>query len=242
MIMRIVPSIDIVCSKRVEVVSHDVEKIFEDSNPVETSLYWERAGASMIHLVDIDAALNTGRSNADTIKRVVSSVRIPVQVAGGIRSRSQVEEFLSAGASRIVVRPRPCSMDMAKDFSGLENIVLGIDYLEKNVLRDLGKNGVRVSEQEAVSWVSRLGDSIGLRGVLLTDVGKEGLLRGLRRETLSFLSLLTGTGLELMYAGGVSSLEDVSTLRKLGLSGLVVGKALYSGVLSFNDLRRFAEG
>ncbi|MEM2939956.1 MAG: HisA/HisF-related TIM barrel protein [Thermoproteota archaeon] len=239
--MMVVPAIDVMGSKRVEVVSHIVEKKFE-ADPSEIAVSWEKAGARMIHLVDIDAALNTGRSNRDVIKRAISSVKIPVQVAGGIRSRSQAEELLSAGASRIVVRPRPCSTDVAKDFQGLDNIVLGIDYLEKNVLRDVGRSGVRVSEQEAASWVSRLDDSIGLRGVLVTDVGTEGSMSGLRGDTISFLSLLMETGLEMMYAGGISCLEDVSTLRGLGLSGIVVGKALYNGVLSFNDLRRVAEG
>lgn len=239
--MMVVPAIDILGSKRVEVVSHTVEKTFE-ADPSEIAVSWEKAGARMIHLVDIDAALNTGRSNRDIIKKTISSVRIPVQVAGGIRSSSQAEEFLSAGASRIVVRPRPFSMDMAKDFQGLENIVLGIDYLEKNVLRDIGRSGVKVSEQEAASWVSRLGDLMGLRGVLVTDVGAEGSMGGLRGDTIRFLSLLRETGLELMYAGGISCLEEVSTLRGLGLSGIVVGKALYNGALSFNDLRRVAEG
>ncbi|MEM4169287.1 MAG: HisA/HisF-related TIM barrel protein, partial [Thermoproteota archaeon] len=85
--MKIIPSIDLMGSKRVEVVSHTVDKALEDSDPVKIAAYWEKAGAQMIHLVDIDAALNTGRSNTGIIKKVIRSVSIPVQVAGGIRSR-----------------------------------------------------------------------------------------------------------------------------------------------------------
>lgn len=239
--MKIIPSIDIMNSRRVEVVSHIVEKILEDSDPVETALFWENKGVRMIHLVDIDAALNTGRSNSDVIKKIIRSVKMLVQVAGGIKSRSQVEDFLSSGASRIVVRLRPCLTDAASDFSGLENIVLGVDYLGENMLRDLGGKRVMVSGEEAVSWISRVDDSIGLKGVLLTDVGKEGSLTGLRGETLAFLSLLGETGLELTYAGGVASLEDVSALKKTGVDGIIVGKALYNGLLRLDDLRRIAE-
>jgi phosphoribosylformimino-5-aminoimidazole carboxamide ribotide isomerase len=238
--MKIIPSIDIMGSKRVEVVSHFVDKTLEDSDPVETSLYWEKAGARMIHLVDIDAALNTGRSNADIIKRIIRSVRIPVQVAGGIRSRRQVEDFLSAGASRIVLRLKPCSTDESS-FSGLERIVLGIDYLGRNMLRGIGGESIIVREEKVLYWISSVNDSIGLKGILLTDVGKEGSLTGLRGETLFFLSMLRETGLELMYAGGVSTLEDVLALKRTGVEDVIVGKALYNGFLCLDDLRRVAE-
>ncbi|MEM3464877.1 MAG: HisA/HisF-related TIM barrel protein [Thermoproteota archaeon] len=236
--MMIIPSIDLMDSKRVEVVSHVVDKALKDCNPVKIAAYWERAGAQMIHLVDIDAALNTGRSNTGIIKKVIRSVAIPVQVAGGIRNRRQVEDFLSYGASRIVVRLKPCSMDAVDDFSGLEKIVLGIDYLGRNTFRGIGKESIIIREEEAATWVSKVDDATGLKGILLTDVGREGSLAGLRRETLSFLSMLRETGLELTYAGGVSSLEDILTLKKIGVEGVVIGKALYNGLISLENLRR----
>jgi phosphoribosylformimino-5-aminoimidazole carboxamide ribotide isomerase len=235
--MRIIPSIDLLCSKRVEVVSHDVEKVFEESDPVETAVFWEKAGASMIHVVDIDAALGTGRRNTEVIKKVIRSVKIPVQVAGGIRSREQVEELLSAGASRVVVRPRPCSRSFAEGFSGLQ-IVLGIDYMGSDSFRDVGKDSVTIAEDKIVSWVSELRDSTGLNSVLVTDVAAEGFLKGVRNEALGFLKKLCGTGLEIMYAGGVSSIQDVLKLGDVGVHGIVVGKALYNGLLSFQELGR----
>lgn len=238
--MKIIPSIDVMGSKRVEVVGHVVEKILEDADPVKIALHWEKLGARMIHLVDIDAALNTGRSNAEIITRIIRSIGIPVQVAGGIRSRKQVEDFLSAGASRIVVRLKPCSTEDIGDFSGLEKIVLGIDYMGGGVWRSIGR-GVTIRDEEAVSWVSEVDDLIGLEGILLTDVGKEGSLTGLRGETLSLLSVLKETGLEFMYAGGVSSLEDILTLKEIGVDGIVIGKALYKGLLRLDDLRRVVE-
>ncbi|MEM1548573.1 MAG: HisA/HisF-related TIM barrel protein [Thermoproteota archaeon] len=237
--MRIIPSIDVLCSKRVEVVSHDVEKVFEESDPVETALSWEKAGASMIHVVDIDAAIGTGRSNTELVKKVIRSVKIPVQVAGGIRTREQVEELLYAGASRVVVRPRPCSNNL-EGFSGLR-IVLGIDYMGSDRFRDVGRSSVAIAENMVVSWVSELDDSTGLSGVLVTDVGAEGFLKGVRKETLGFLRRLGGTGLEIMYAGGVSSIQDVFKLRDVGVHGVVIGKALYNGLLSFQELRRIVE-
>ncbi len=236
--MRIIPSIDLMDSKRVEVIGHVVDKALEGSDPVKIAAYWEKAGASMVHVVDIDAALNTGRSNASIIKRIIRSVKIPVQVAGGIRSRKQVEDYLSNGASRIVVRPRPCSTNALSDFSGLDKIVLGIDYLGRNMFRGIGKESIVISEEKAATWVLKVDDAIGLKGILLTDVGREGSLAGLRRETLSLLSILRETGLGLMYAGGVSSLEDILTLKKTGVEGVVIGKALYNGLLSLEDLRR----
>ncbi|MEM3712872.1 MAG: HisA/HisF-related TIM barrel protein [Thermoproteota archaeon] len=235
--MKIIPSIDLLCSKRVEVVGHEVEKFFGESDPVETALLWEKAGASMIHVVDIDASLNTGRRNNEVIERMLRSVRIPVQIAGGVRDRKQVEKFLSMGAFRVVIRPRPCSTGFAKDFSGLR-IVLGIDYLGRNRFRDLGKDSVKIEEGRVASWVFESSRLIGLEGVLVTDVNAEGSLNGVREETLGFLKILKETGLEIMYAGGVSSVEDVLKLKDVGVDGVIIGKALYNGLLSFNELRR----
>jgi len=218
-------------------VSHGVERVLEGSDPVEAALFWEKAGASMIHVVDIDAALGTGRSNTGVVERIIRSVKIPVQVAGGVRIRRQVEELLSMGASRVVVRPRPCSESVAEDFSGLR-IVLGIDYMGSNRFRDVGKSSIVVSEERVVSWASELGQSIGLSGVLVTDVGAEGSLNGVRREALGFLKRLNEAGLEVMYAGGVSSLEDVLGLRDVGVKGVIIGKALYNGLLSLRELKR----
>jgi len=239
--MKIIPAIDLMGSKRVEVVGHVAEKTLEDSDPVKIALYWEKAGASMIHLVDVDAALNTGRSNASIIKKVIRSVGIPVQVAGGIRSRKQAEDFLSNGASRIVVRLKPCSTDAEADFSGLDRIVLGIDYLGGNMFRGTGRESITARGEEVAAWVSKVDGKIGLKGVLLTDVEREGSLSGLRDETLSFLTILRKTGLELMYAGGVTSLEDVLALKKTGVEGVIIGKAFYNGLLSLEDLRRIVE-
>lgn len=235
--MRIIPSIDVMHSKRVEVVRHDVEKVFEESDPVKTALLWEKAGASMIHIVDIDAALGTGRSNNEVIKKVIGSVKVPVQVAGGIKARSQVEEFLSTGASRVVVRPRPCSTSIIEDFSGLK-IVLGIDYLGSKSFRDMGRNSIIVGEDKVVSWVSELNSSMELNGILVTDVDAEGSLNGVRKEALKFLKMLSETGLEIMYAGGVSSVGDVFKLMDAGVDGIIIGKALYNGLLSFQELKR----
>lgn len=238
--MKIIPSIDVLRSKRVEVISHDVEKVFEESDPVEIAVFWEKAGASMIHVVDIDAAIGTGRRNTELVKKVIRSVKIPVQVAGGIRAREQVEELLYAGASRVVVRPRPCSSSFAEDFSSLR-VVLGIDYMGSDRFRDVGKSIVTIAEDTVVSWVSELDGSTGLSGVLVTDVGAEGLLKGVRKEALGFLKRLCGTGLDIMYAGGVSSVQDVLKLRDVGVNGVVIGKALYNGLLSFQELRRMVE-
>lgn len=238
--MKIIPSIDLMCSKRVEVVSHEVERVFGESDPVETAVLWEKAGASMVHVVDIDAALGTGRRNTEVIERIVSSVKIPVQVAGGVRNRRQVEEFLSMGVSRVVVRPRPCSTGFAKEFSGLR-IILGIDYFGRNSFRDLGKDSISIGEDIVTSWVSESSSLIGLEGVLVTDVGAEGSLNGIRGETLDFLKNLKKTGLEIMYAGGVSSVRDVLRLSDIGVDGVIIGKALYNGLLSFQELRRIVE-
>ncbi|MBO3769720.1 MAG: HisA/HisF-related TIM barrel protein [Thermoproteota archaeon] len=235
--MKIIPSIDLMCSKRVEVVSHEVDRVFGESNPVETAILWEKFGASMIHVVDIDAALGTGRRNTEVIEKIVRSVNIPVQVAGGVRNRRQVEEFLSMGVFRVVMRPRPCSTSFAKEFSGLR-IVLGIDYLGRNRFRGLGKDIVNVDEDIIASWVSESSSLIDLEGVLVTDVGVEGSLNGVRGETLDFLKTLRKTDLEIMYAGGISSIRDVLKLSDIGVDGVIIGKALYNGLLSFQELRR----
>jgi phosphoribosylformimino-5-aminoimidazole carboxamide ribotide isomerase len=239
--MKIVPSIDIMDSKRVEVVGHVANKTLEDSDPVTIAIYWEKKGARMIHIVDIDASLNTGRSNTEIVKRVIRSVGIPVQVAGGIRSRKQVEDFILNGASRVVVRLKPCSTNALYDFSGLGKIVLGIDYLGRNMFRGIGRESMIALEKDVAKWVLKVDETIGLEGILITDVGKEGSLAGLRYETLSFLSMLRETGVKLTYAGGVSSPEDILTLKKTGVESVVIGKALYDGLLSLEDLRRIAE-
>lgn len=234
----VLPAIDLYDGKAVRLRQGNYEDQQQYGDPLDAALRYEEAGATHVHLVDL-AAARSGRSDDRTlemIRRILAQTRLKVEVGGGIRTREDLLRFYDAGVWRCVlgtaaVRNLDFTRQMIAEFG--EQIIVGIDV----------KNGqVAISgwtETEAIS-AHELGitlQSFGLRECIYTDISKDGMLSGI--NLTGALDLARQTGLKIIVSGGVKDLQDIELIAKQegqGLSGVVIGKALYEGRLSLVDV------
>lgn len=232
--MILFPAIDVRGGKCVRLTQGDYnqEKIYSD-NPVEVALDWEQKGAAFIHIVDLDGA-RTGESiNQALIKEIASSVRIPVQVGGGIRSLPVIEDYLNAGVSRVIIGTaaiqNPPFLKQAVEKFG-EKIAVSIDARNGYVATD---GWTKESTVRALDLVIDL-EALGVKTIVYTDILKDGMLQGPNIEELQTMN--EATTIDVIASGGVTTENDVHTLSELSMYGAIIGKALYDGTLDFTKL------
>lgn len=196
-------------------------------DPVAVASAWAEAGFGWLHVVDLDAALGTG-SNRGVIERVIAEAAVPVQVGGGIREDESARALIAAGAARIVTGTRAIEDEawlsrLAERYPG--RVVVAADVRgERVVLRGWSA----VSAQTPLDLLARL-DSLPLAAVLVTDVGREGSMRG--ADVARFDLLVAATRHPLIASGGISSLRDLRELSRAGAAGAVLGMALYTNAV-----------
>ncbi len=233
--MIVIPAIDIKCGKVVRLSQGEFSRqtIYSDS-PLDTAKRWESAGVEMIHIVDLDGAQEGVLRNLDIVSQIVKCVRPKIELGGGIRDEDTIKRALGAGVDKVVIGTKALDDKFLHSVSGTfrGNIVVGIDARDGLVHT---KGWVLKTDITAVELARRVG-SAGVRTINYTDILKDGMLEGPNIESLR--ELIRATGLDIVAAGGVSSIEDVIKLKALGsegLRGIIIGKALYEGKL---DLTR----
>ncbi|MBE7047977.1 MAG: 1-(5-phosphoribosyl)-5-[(5-phosphoribosylamino)methylideneamino]imidazole-4-carboxamide isomerase [Ruminococcaceae bacterium] len=230
--MIIYPAIDLRGGQCVRLVQGDFDKttIYSDQ-PLQTAKKWAGQGASWLHLVDLDGARQEKSDNRRVICEIAKELPIPVQTGGGIRTMADIDELLSGGVSRVILGTiavrDPAFVTQAVARYG-EKIAVGID----------AKDGfAAVSGWEQVSnWraidMAMAMKKAGVQHIIYTDIATDGMLSGPNLEAMIEMSRAFGSG--VIASGGVGSLEDLRALTKTGVSGAIVGKALYAGSV---DLR-----
>lgn len=196
-------------------------------DPAAVARRWWNLGFGSLHVVDLDAALGRG-DNRQAIREILAGTDATAQVGGGVRSSEDVERLVDAGADRIVVGTRAVRdpewlASLAADFP--DRIVVAADVRDGEVLvRGWTEgSGLRVK-----ALLERLAP-LPLAGVLCTDVGREGRMEGVDRETVR--EVVEGTGHRVWISGGIRSGEDLAYLKEVGAAGAVLGMALYTDVL-----------
>ncbi|MCR5743604.1 MAG: 1-(5-phosphoribosyl)-5-[(5-phosphoribosylamino)methylideneamino]imidazole-4-carboxamide isomerase [Lachnospiraceae bacterium] len=224
--MRLYPAIDIKDGKCVRLKQgkfDDVNVYFDD--PVEVAKSFERAGASFIHLVDLDGALAGRGVNRDVISRIAETVSIPVELGGGIRTMKDLEEVFDMGVYRAIIgtkavsEPEFISRAIAK--YGAERIVVGIDA--KNGMVAVAGWG-EVSSVKATDLGVKMAE-LGVKTIIYTDISKDGMLSGPNVEQTKALS--DATGIDIIASGGVSCMEDLEKIFANKIHGAIIGKAIY---------------
>lgn len=233
--MIVLPAIDILNGQVVQLVGGvpGTEQI-KLPDPLAAAKQWEREGAEMLHIIDLDAALVRG-NNTQLIRKIVQQSGIPVQVGGGIRSREVANYFLDNGAARVIVGTKAI-----KDPDWLESLARA--YPAQIVLALDIKNGhVQVKGWQEASPVS-LSDmfdrirSIPLAGVLYTNVDVEGQGKGIDENAVR--SFVAACPHMVIASGGITDQNDLDRLDSIGVPEAVVGLALYTGKLNSNQLWR----
>ncbi|WP_411279023.1 1-(5-phosphoribosyl)-5-[(5-phosphoribosylamino)methylideneamino]imidazole-4-carboxamide isomerase [Gemmatimonas sp.] len=233
--MIAVPAVDLRSGKCVQLVGgdYDDERVRLD-DPGAVAAEWERIGFTRLHVVDLDAATGRGH-NHDVIREILRDATVPVQVGGGVREESRIERLIDEGATWVVVGTRAIEdedwrREMAGKFPG--RLIIAADVRERKVVT---RGWAETSQIDVIDFVSDLAQ-LPLAGVLVTAVHLEGKMAG---TDLPLMEDVTEASAWPVFAsGGVTSLDDMRALEHRGLSGAVLGMALYTGAL---DARRLAE-
>jgi len=232
--MKVIPAVDIrngCCVKLVQ--GRPGTGLTVSKDPVEVAEHWVEEGAEVLHVVDLDGAIDGVAVNRPLILEIIRRVDVPVQVGGGIRSLRDALSLVESGAYRIVlgtvVYENPRLFRLIVDSVGADKIIVAIDSKSGFVV----KRGWTESAGVTVYDVLHRLDPDMFWGLLYTDVEHEGLASGIDVKNLK--RLLSVLNKPLIYAGGVSSLSDIAVLRDLGVYGVVIGKALYTGLFSLRE-------
>jgi phosphoribosylformimino-5-aminoimidazole carboxamide ribotide isomerase len=235
--MMVIPAIDLLDGKVVRLVKGDPEsKTIYSDDPIEVAERWAAEGAEMLHIVDLDAALQTGNNNRKMIYKIAASIQIPVQAAGGIRSVDTINEMLK-NVNKIVLgtiafqEPDLIGKMIKKK---KERIVLAVDHRDRTVVVNGWKEKTNFSIKNAICDFQ----AVGISEFLLTSVEKDGTLSGPDFSSLQHASTIPGV--KIIASGGVSSLEDILRTRTAGCSSIILGKALYDRRISIAHAKAIA--
>lgn len=232
--MILYPAIDIRNGQCVRLRQGQFEDILVYSNsPTSIAKKWEESGASFIHLVDLDGALVGHSVNDNVIKEIAETVKIPIQVGGGIRTIKDIEHKLKLGVARVIIGTKavgnPQFVKEIINCFGADKIVIGID----------AKNGMvaiegweRMSNYNAVSLALEMKE-LGVKTIIYTDIAKDGMLQG--PNVLHTSEMVETTGLDIIASGGVSSINDLEALSEINVQGAIIGKALYENRLDLKN-------
>jgi phosphoribosylformimino-5-aminoimidazole carboxamide ribotide isomerase len=232
--MKVIAAVDIMGGSVVRLVKGDpANKTVYSGDPVETAKKWEAAGADILHIVDLDAAFSSG-DNAELVAKVAGAVKIPAQVAGGIRSLEKAEEMLSK-ASRVVLGTMAYSEPEAVRKLAKKNpgrIVISIDQVDGKVMVKGWKESTGTRVADAISQFS----AMGVDEFLLTSIERDGTLQGPDVKTLADVA----RSARIIASGGIASLEDIVKVRSAGCSSVILGKAMYDGKVSIERVKALA--
>ena len=240
--MVIFPAIDIRGGKCVRLFQGDFnqETVFSN-NPEEMAEQWASQGATYLHIVDLDGARSGSPVNVFTIKKIMETVQIPVEVGGGVRSLDNIYDLLEMGVDRVILGSVAVDnpnlvKQAAREFG--DSVIVGVDA--KN-----GKVAVHgwddTSEITSSELALRMGDA-GITTIIFTDIARDGTLGGVKAET--FANLAIRSGLSIIASGGVGSIEDIKALKKYekdGVIGVILGKSIYTGALDLSEAIKVAE-
>jgi phosphoribosylformimino-5-aminoimidazole carboxamide ribotide isomerase len=224
------PAIDIRGGKAVRLAQGDYEReITYDDDPVVAARRWADEGARWLHVVDLDGARAGEPVNLEHVRRIVAAVSVPIQLGGGLRDSKKVEEAISSGAERVILGTAAIrDLDMAEAVAAAhaDRVVVSVDARGDRVAAE---GWTEQSDLRAADLISSLAER-GVTRFVYTPVEVDGTLEGPDLDSLRRVA--EATDAELIYSGGVGSVEDLSALASLGLgnlAGVIVGKALYEG-------------
>jgi phosphoribosylformimino-5-aminoimidazole carboxamide ribotide isomerase len=241
--MIIIPAIDLRGGRCVRLTQGQAsaETIYSE-NPVVIAKRWYDEGAEMLHIVNLDAALNKADTeNLKALERILYEVNIPVQFGGGVRSLDDVRRLDELGATRIVIGTtaieNPVLLTHIVDEFG-STVVVGIDAREGKVAL---RGWEKLSNVNAIDFAQKVAE-MGVERVVYTDIARDGMLSGINIEATKEIAEVSG--LKVTASGGVASLDDIYALKELeqyGVDSVIIGKALYEGVFTLEEALDAAE-
>ncbi len=241
--MIVIPAIDLKEGKcvRLEQGLMNRDTVFSD-NPGAQALDWQTQGAELLHIVDLDGAFAGQPKNRGAIEAILKSISIPAQLGGGIRDIATIEAYLSLGISRVIIgtaaqRNPDLVREACTKFPG--QIVVGID----------AKNGMvavqgwaELTDITAINLAKKF-EGFGVSAIIYTDIARDGMLQGPNLDATR--ALAEAVTIPVIASGGVSSLKDIENLMAIescGVSGVITGKAVYTGAIKLNEAIALTKG
>ena len=233
--MKIIPAIDLMEGKVVRLYKGDPSKktIYSD-NPLEIAKKWESAGADMIHLVDLDATLGKG-SNFEILGNIAKSVKIPVQIAGGLRNEKIIEstlEFAQRAVIGTLAFKDKTTLGKLLAVYGSKKLVISVDHNDGLVAVNGWQQTTKIPLVDAVNEFKEMGFS----EYLSTNISRDGTLDGpdlIRTRTINEIE-----NVNLIVSGGISNVEDVVKVKELNPFGVILGKALYENQITIEEAKQ----
>jgi len=241
--MEIIPAVDIKGSRCVQLYQgdYDRETIFSE-DPVEIAAKWVDLGASRLHVVDLDGAREGKLVNIGIISKIISSSSVPVQIGGGIRSLEIAENLVSLGADRVMIGTvavkQPELVEQICSVITPEYVVISVDARNGYLASDGWTNTSNLTTTQLVSRLSKLG---AVR-FMHTDIDRDGTLTGPNFNAIK--TMLSSKAKSLLVAGGISTIQHLVQLSKLGVEGTILGTSIYTGRIDFqkaiNEIKKNA--
>jgi phosphoribosylformimino-5-aminoimidazole carboxamide ribotide isomerase len=239
--MLVIPAIDLKNGQCVRLLQGRKDAVTAYSNePAKTAKRWESYGAKLIHIVDLDGAFTGRQTNLDAIIKIRQSVKIPLQVGGGIRNIGNIMNLFSAGIDRVIIGTAaiedPEFLTYAcRNYPG--KVLIGIDAKDGMVAI---KGWEEVTSLSAKDLVRRL-EIFGVAGIVYTDISRDGMLSGPNIEATR--TIVESVTIPVIASGGVSCIDDIKNLMKIqNLWGVITGKAIYSGAMDLKEAIQIAGG
>ncbi|TGE33777.1 1-(5-phosphoribosyl)-5-[(5-phosphoribosylamino)methylideneamino]imidazole-4-carboxamide isomerase [Desulfosporosinus sp. Sb-LF] len=236
--MLLFPAIDLKEGKAVRLLQGRMEdSTIYAENPVEVAKDFEKQGAEYLHIVDLNGAFSGKPVNDETIRNIVGSVSLKIQVGGGIRTMERITELLELGVERVIlgtiaVKNPALVAEAARRYG--KKVIVGIDAKEGLVAV---QGWAETTEMRAID-LGKAMKAVGIQSVVFTDIARDGMLQGPNIE--STVQMAQETGLAVIASGGISTLADlrnlqVEVLKGVSIEGAITGKALYSGAFTLKE-------
>lgn len=233
--MKIIPAIDLIDGKCVRLTKGDysTRKVYNE-DPLEVAKSFEDCGIQYLHLVDLDGARSGHLVNGSVLERIATNTGLQIDFGGGLKSTADVETALNAGARQITggsiaVSNRDLFLEWLEAF-GAERVILGADSKDRCIAT---QGWLTASRLDVIDFVSNY-EPLGVRTVIATDIASDGMLQG--PAFALYRELIEKTKMGVIASGGVSSIDDLVQLRAIGCEGAIVGKAIYEGKITLQQL------
>jgi phosphoribosylformimino-5-aminoimidazole carboxamide ribotide isomerase len=240
--VQVIPAIDLMKGKIVRLSRGDPKtaKVYDQfGSPVETARRWKEEGAKKLHIIDLDAAFGTG-DNLSIIAKIARSIDLPIQVGGGIRTIEAVKKLLAMGTNQVILGALafsdPEAVTQIQEKFGSEHIIVALDNRDGKIMIEGWKTPTTFGIREALEKFAKL----KVNTFLITSITKDGTLSGPDLDTLS--EACQYPNVDIIAAGGISSLNDLAALKWVGVEGAIIGKALYEGRFTLREALKTAEG
>ncbi|QQV03956.1 MULTISPECIES: 1-(5-phosphoribosyl)-5-[(5-phosphoribosylamino)methylideneamino]imidazole-4-carboxamide isomerase [Chryseobacterium] len=238
--MKIIPAIDIIDGKcvRLSKGDYDTQKIYNE-NPLEVAKEFESFGIQYLHLVDLDGAKSKYIVNQKVLETIAKETSLEIDFGGGLKTLEDIEIAFNSGAKQITIGsiavqdPDFC-FDLIEKY-GSDKIILGADC-ENRKIKTSG--WLEQSQLDVIDFILKYKNK-GIKNVICTDISKDGMLQGASDEL--YREIVEKTAVQLTASGGISCIEDLEQMKNIGCFATIIGKAIYEGRISLQQLQNFIE-